>query len=168
MSFSGSGFRVHGLVAATYTPFCADGSPDLASIPAHAAELSRQGVRWIFVCGTTGEGATMSVAERCAVTEAWLAAAPAAGLSVMAHVGAEAIADTLALTAHAAAHGAGGAALAPGSAPIAAISVIAPCYNKPAGIDGVIELLARVGAAAPALPLCVPPALWLLRAPPCL
>ena len=148
-----SGFRISGLVAATFTPFKADGTLDLASIPAHCAELARQGVRWAFVCGTTGEGATMSVAERCAATEAWLAAAAPAGVQVMVHIGAESIADTLALAAHAEARRAGGPALAPGAAPVAAISAIAPTFNKPAGIDAVVELLARICVVAPSLPL---------------
>lgn len=143
------GYRLEGLVAATFTPCHADGSLDLPSVSAHAAELARQGVGIAFCTGTTGEGATMSVAERCAVTERWLEVAPATGLRVTVHVGAEAISDTLALARHAEAR----AVRAGVAGGIEAIAVIAPTYNKPPTLDALVELLALVAAAAPSLPL---------------
>lgn len=114
-----------------------------APTPPQVAELRRQGVRYAFVNGTTGEGATMSVDERKAALEAWIAAAAADGgeLTIIAHVGAEAIADTLALAAHAKAAGA------------AALATLTPTFNKPASIDLIVDLLDAVGAAAPGLPL---------------
>ena len=154
-----SSLRITGLVAAPYTPMLAAGasgcaSVDLASVPAHAAALAAQGVRWAFVCGSTGEGPTLSVSERSAVVEAWVAAAlaePAADrLRVIVHCGAESLADTLALAAHASALAArtGGAA-----SPLVALGVVAPTYNKPAGVAAVVDLLAAIAAAAPALAL---------------
>ena len=99
MDSSISLFRVTGLCAANFQSFSADGSVDLASIPLHVAELHRQGVSSVFVCGTTGESLKMSVSERKSVLSAWVASAKesaAAGnplLSIIAHVGAESIAD---------------------------------------------------------------------------
>ena len=49
-------FRIEGLVAAAFTAFRNDGSLDLAPIGAHSAMLARNGVRGVFVCGSTGEG----------------------------------------------------------------------------------------------------------------
>jgi len=149
--------RVTGLVAAPFTPMLPAGASgcaavDLGSIAAHARELAAQGVRWAFICGSTGEGPTLSVSERCAVAEAWAAAAaaePAADrLRIIVHVGAEALADTLALAAHAQA-----LAAAPGGGAVVAVGVVPPTYNKPAGVAAVVDLLASIAAAAPALAL---------------
>lgn len=150
--------HITGLVAAPYTPMLPAGTDgcaavDLSSIPAHAAELASQGVRWAFVCGSTGEGPTLSSAERMAVTEAWVKAAamPASGgLRIIVHIGAESLAETLALARHASALSAstGGAAGA-----CAALGVVPPTYNKPAGVPAVVELLAAIATAAPILPL---------------
>lgn len=133
-------FKVIGLCAAPFTPFTESRALDLPSIAAHVEELLAQGVLYAFVAGTTGEGVTMSVEERKAVLEAWIAAS-AGRLTIIAHVGSESIADVTALAAHAQAAGA------------AACAAHTPSFNKPFGLDGVVEFLARISAAAPKLPL---------------
>lgn len=139
-------FEVRGLCAAPYTPFSDDAkrAVDYDGIAEHVTTLVGQGVHYAFVNGTTGEGATMSVAERKEALSCWLKAAqlhPAGSMSIIAHVGAESIADTLDLAAHAE------AVAAP------AIAIICPTFNKPAGIPAIIELLEAVAAAAPTRPL---------------
>jgi N-acetylneuraminate lyase len=52
-----------GLIAAPFTPFGPAGRLDLDVIPRLAALLAAQGVRGAFVCGTTGEGASMTLEE---------------------------------------------------------------------------------------------------------
>lgn len=142
--FAVDAFRVTGLCAAPFTPFVDELGPCPAvafdSIAAHVEELLRQGVHYAFVCGTTGEGVTMTVAERQAVLERWIKEA-AGRLSIIAHVGAEGIADVLTLTRHAQAAGA------------AAIAAMPTCFNKPPTLDSIVDLLAAISAAAPALPL---------------
>jgi hypothetical protein len=135
-------FRVRGLCAAVYTPFTSDGrTVTLEYVPLHADELVRQGVTYAFVCGTTGEGAAMSVAERKAVLEAWITAARPRNIAVLVHVGAEAVPDALELASHAQAVGA------------AAIGIMPPVFFKPHSLDAIVSLLSDVSAAAPALPL---------------
>ena len=137
-----SQYRIDGLCAAPFTNF-ADGAVDLAAIPLHAAELICQGVRAVFVNGTTGEGYTMSGAERASTLEAWIAAAKATTppLSVIAMITAESVAESCSNAAHAARAGAN------------AISWQPSTFFKPEGVAGVMEILALVAAAAPALPL---------------
>ena len=132
MDPSVASFRVEGLCAAHFQPFdAATGDVDNAAIPLHVAELQRQGVSSVFCCGTTAEGAKMSVAERKAVLEAWVAAARASTppLVVIAHVGAESLRDA------------------------AACGLVAPSYFKPGDVGACVALLESVAAAAPALPL---------------
>jgi len=132
-------FRLSGLIAAPYTAFHADGALNLGAIANQAGLFARNGVTGAFVCGTTGEGLSLTTVERQAVTEEWLKYAGPA-LSVIVNVGHAGMADSLVLAAHAQKAGA------------AAIGCFAPCFYKPAGIDDLIRYCAVVAAAAPHLP----------------
>lgn len=126
-----------GLVAAPFTPFHADGSLNRAAIPAYARFLKQRGVSAAFVCGTTGEGASLSVNEREQVAEAWLRAGE---LPVIVHVGHTAPPDARRLSAHAEKHGA------------AAFSALAPFFFKPRNPAELADWCAAVASAAPSLP----------------
>jgi N-acetylneuraminate lyase len=128
-----------GLIAAPLTPFHADGSLNLDPVPAYARWLHQQGVSGAFVCGTTGEGVSLTMAERLQVAEHWVRAAPA-GLRVIVHVGHNALADCRQLAAHAAQIGA------------SAVACMPPVFFKPAGVAGLVNWCAAVAAAAPGLP----------------
>ena len=60
--------RFRGLIAAPFTPFNADRSINLDAIPSYARLLKANGVGAAFVCGTTGEGLSMTLEERFAVS----------------------------------------------------------------------------------------------------
>jgi N-acetylneuraminate lyase len=132
-------FPLPGLVAAPFTPFRGDGEIAFDLIPRQARTLATNGVIGAFVCGTTGEGASMTSAERRRVTEAWIAARPA-GLKIIAHVGHTSAADARALARHAQDAGAD------------AIATVAPYFFKPAGVGELVAWCAHVAAAAPKLP----------------
>ena len=63
--------RFEGLVAAAHTPFDARGALDPRTIPLQAEFLREQGNAGVFVCGSTGEGHSLSREERFAVAEGW-------------------------------------------------------------------------------------------------
>lgn len=128
-----------GLIAAPFTPFDSDGEVALATIPQLAQLLARNGVSGAFVCGTTGEGASLSSAERRAVTEAWRAATPP-GLKLAVHVGHLSLQESCALARHARQTGAD------------AIASIAPSFFKPASACELVAWCAEVAKAAPELP----------------
>ena len=48
-------FQLRGLVAATHTPFHADGQLNLAAVEKQAEHLQRNGIKIVFIGGTTGE-----------------------------------------------------------------------------------------------------------------
>ena len=131
--------KLKGLVAAPFTPMNADGSLRLASIAPYADFLVAQGVVGAFICGTTGEGFSMTVEERKAVAEAWVRAS-AGRLKVIVHVGHNCQADAAELAAHAQQCGA------------YAIASIAPNFYKPCCVEDLVGFFAPVAAAAPALP----------------
>jgi N-acetylneuraminate lyase len=129
-----------GLIAAPFTPFTSDDRPDLPGIDRLCAHLVRQGVNGAFVCGTTGEGVAMTVAERQQVAARWLACAPT-DFPVVVHAGALALGDARALAAHAECHRA------------AAVAVLAPCFLKPGSVAEVVNWIAAVASACPATPV---------------
>ncbi|PTX94497.1 dihydrodipicolinate synthase family protein [Opitutus sp. ER46] len=131
-------FRLPGLTAAPFTAFRANGEVNLDMIPQQAALLARNGVSGAFICGTTGEGASMTSTERMSIAEAWLKARQP-GLKVIVHVGHLALGDARALAAHAQAKGAD------------AIATVAPCFFKP-GANELVAWCGEVAAAAPKLP----------------
>ena len=131
--------RITGLVAAPFTPFDRDGRVNPDAIEAQARSLLRNDVRGAFICGTTGEGMSLTTAERMLVAERWRKVADRT-LRIMVHVGHNAIDDSRALAAHAQQIGAD------------AIGCMAPFFFKPARVEELVDFCAQIAAAAPQLP----------------
>jgi N-acetylneuraminate lyase len=132
--------RLHGLVAATHTPFDAEGRLHLGVLEGQAAHLHRSGVRAVFVGGTTGEGHSLSLAERRALAEEWTAVAKGSSLRIVIHVGANCLADARTLAEHAQRLGA------------SAIAAVAPSYFRPHTLDMLVECCRTIASSAPAVP----------------
>lgn len=131
--------RFRGLVAAPFTPFNVDRSLNLEVIPTYVRFLRENGVSAAFVCGTTGEGLSMTLAERRAVAEKWVQSTDAR-LPVIVHVGHTCLDEARQLTAHAATIGA------------AAVSALAPMFFKPRTVGELVDWCEAVASAAPTLP----------------
>jgi len=131
--------RIEGLIAAPFTPMHGDGGVNLAPIEAYADLLRRNGVAGVFVCGTTGESLSLTIAERMDVAARWADVA-AEGFKVIIHVGATSIEDCRALARHAAETGVFG------------IGAMGPCFFRPQTVEDLAAFCAEVAAAAPALP----------------
>ena len=131
--------RLTGLIAATYTPFQEDGSVNLDLIPAMIDYMIESGVSGFYVCGSTGEGESMSVEERKQVAAAFVSATKGR-LPVVIQVGHNSVESACELARHAAEIGAD------------AISTLPPTYFKPANVDLLIDFIARVSSSAPDLP----------------
>jgi N-acetylneuraminate lyase len=128
-----------GLIAATYTPMKGDGSLNLDAIPSIVDHLERSGVRGIYICGSTGEGVSLTGAERCAVAEAYIAAAKGR-LRTVVQVGHNSIAEARQLASHAQKVGAD------------AFSAIPPFYYKIETMQMLVDCAAQIAAGAPELP----------------
>jgi N-acetylneuraminate lyase len=129
--------RFTGLIAAPFTPFNDDGSVNLTVIPAYARFLKKRGVSAVFVCGTTGEGASLSIYEREIVAEAWIRTGE---LPVIIHVGHTSLPEARRLALHAERHKA------------AAFAALAPFFFKPRNPAELADWCAAVASAAPSLP----------------
>lgn len=131
--------KLIGLTAAPYVALNPDHSLNLEAIESQARSLVASGVSGAFVCGTTGEGVSLTTTERMAVAAQWCKVA-GPDLRVVVHVGHTALGDCHALAAHAQQIGAAG------------ISNLAPFFFKPTHLNDLVDFCSEVAAAAPALP----------------
>lgn len=131
--------RVCGLIAAPFTPFGPDGEINLDCIPGYAHVLNDSGVGGAFVCGTTGEGMSLTTEERLAVAERWQRESPEL-MKVIVHVGHNCRNDAMRLAEHAQKIDAWG------------VGCMAPPFFKPKTVNDLVAFCSEVAAAAPALP----------------
>ena len=105
-------YPVDGTIPALLTPFSEGGAEvDFELLDEHVAWLAERGVRTISPLGTTGEGPSLSLAERKHVIER-LAAHPA-GMKLLPGPGCTALPETVELSRFAVEHGAAGVLVAP-------------------------------------------------------
>ncbi len=131
--------RLSGLVAATFTPMLEDGSLNLDAVPSMVEHLCHWRVAALYVVGSTGEGVSLSSAERRAAVEAFVQAA-AGRVPIIVQVGHNSARDACEMAAHAQRVGA------------AAVSATPPSYFKPGTVDLLVRTMAEIAGAAPALP----------------
>ncbi|MGM9694108.1 MAG: dihydrodipicolinate synthase family protein [Alloprevotella sp.] len=92
--------KIIGLIDAPFTPFNENGEINLAPIPRYADMLRRNGLKGVFINGSSGEGYMLTEEERMKLAEAWVAAAPK-DFKVIVHVGSTCIKSSRRLAAHA-------------------------------------------------------------------
>ncbi len=131
---------LRGLIAAPHTPFDAQGELQLDVIERQVEHLLAEGVVAAFVCGTTGEGMSLTLEERQAVAQRWVDTSRGTRLSVIVHVGCAALRDARNLAAHAA------------RIQATAIAALAPFYHRPPHVTALVDCCRQIAAAAPALP----------------
>ncbi|MHC4640340.1 MAG: dihydrodipicolinate synthase family protein [Planctomycetota bacterium] len=131
--------RYTGLFAAVFTPMCPDGSLNPTQIQPIVDYLLGAQISGLYVCGSTGEGPSLSSEERRAVAAAYVEAA-AGKLPVVVQVGHNSLAEASALASHAQSIGAD------------AISALPPSYFKFSSLDTLIDCLSEIASAAANLP----------------
>jgi len=102
------------------------------------------GLKYVFICGTTGEGVSLTKDERKNIANVWSQTTKTLGLQLIVHVGAESVADAVELAAHAEALG------------VYAIASIPPVFFKPATIPNLVSTMVSqqraIAAGAPRTP----------------
>jgi len=109
--------KFKGVIVALYSCFDKTDSVDCAAVRKMCRFYAGTGVKGLYVCGSTGEGLLMSVAER-QQTLAAVMAEVGTEMTIIAHVGALATRDSIALAQHAETAGAH------------ALSAIPPAYYR--------------------------------------
>ncbi len=153
--------RIIGLIDAPFTPMKPNGDINPDVIPAYAAMLAKNGLKGVFINGSSGEGYMLTPEERKTLAEAWVKAAPE-GFKVIVHVGSCCLREAAELARHAEQIGAWG------------IGSMAPPFPKIGRIEELVLYCEAIAGAAPSLPFyyyhipafngCFLPMLELLKA----
>jgi N-acetylneuraminate lyase len=130
-----------GLIAAPFTPFDVKGELNLSVIPDYYRFLKSNGVTGAFICGSTGEGVSLTLAEKKIVAEAWAACSNHdQDFRVMMFLGGTCIADCIDLAKHAYEIG------------LYAVSFTAPFYFKPANAAMLAQSCKAIADQVPDMP----------------
>lgn len=127
------------MIAATFSPMDEHKKVAVEKIPFMVDRLIQKGIKGIFVCGSTGEGPSLTTDERKILTEAFIDAA-AKRIKVFVHVGHNSVEEAKGLATHAQKAGAD------------FISATPPSYFKIGSIASLINCLSEIAAGAPDLP----------------
>lgn len=131
--------KIVGLIDAPFTPFKENGDVNLDPIPAYAQMLAKNGLKGVFINGSSGEGYMLTSEERMQIAEAWMAAAPK-DFKVIVHVGSCCVRESRRLAEHAQKIGAWG------------IGAMAPPFPKVGRIEELAKYIEEIACGAPDLP----------------
>ncbi|HSV11169.1 MAG TPA: dihydrodipicolinate synthase family protein [Hanamia sp.] len=133
--------HLEGLVAAPFTPMKKDGSLNTYLIPSYYQFLKQNKVTGAFICGSTGEGVSLTMQEKKDCTKAWADCTKNdSDFKVMLLVGGTCIADCVELAKYAQEAG------------IYAVSFTAPFYFKPADAATLAACCKEIADAVPEMP----------------
>ena len=130
---------IQGIIPATITPMHPNGEINYGFIPDQVAYLKESGVSALFINGTTGEFASLTMQERIKLAEAYQKIAEHV-LPIIIHVGHNCILDAQQLTVHASQIGA------------AAVSFAPPSYFKLDDVNTLIKVCDKIMAKTPHMP----------------
>lgn len=131
--------KIKGLINAPFTPMLANGDVNVNPIPAYAEMLVKNGLKGVFINGSSGEGYMLTIGERKKVAEAWMKVAPKE-FKVIVHVGSCCLRESAELARHAERIGAWG------------IGAMAPPFPKIGRIEELVKYCEEIASAAPSLP----------------
>jgi putative N-acetylneuraminate lyase len=131
--------KIIGLIDAPFTPFHANGEVNLEPIERYAQMLQHNGLKGVFINGSSGEGYMLTTEERMQLAERWVSVAPA-GFKVIVHVGSCCLKESVALARHAEKIGAWG------------VGAMAPPFPKIGRVEELVDYCAAIAEAAPSLP----------------
>jgi len=131
--------KIKGIIPAVFTPMKEDGSIYLDQIPKLVEQLIIDGVSAFYVCGSTGEGFSLTTEERMEVAKRYVESAKKR-LPVIINVGHNSIKEAQKLSEHAQKIGAD------------AFSAVPPSYFPISSLENLVECVSEITAAAPKLP----------------
>ena len=127
--------KINGLIAAPYTPMSNTGKINPMIIPNYSEFLKKKGIKGVFICGTTGEGLSLSIEERFIIANEWIKQ-KSPEFKVIIHVGTTSLEQSKSLAIHAQKIGAD------------AISTMAPMFLKPNNINNLVKFCKEIAKEA--------------------
>ena len=131
--------KIKGLIDAPFTPFYSNGEVNYEPIERYAAMLKNNGLKGVFINGSSGEGYMLTEEERMKLAEAWMKAAPS-DFKVIVHVGSTCVKTSRRLAEHAQNIGAFG------------IGAMATPFPKVGRIEELVKYCEEIAVGAPQLP----------------
>ena len=131
--------KIKGLIDAPFTPFHANGDVNMQPIEGYANMLYKNGLKGVFINGSSGEGYMLTTEERMQLAEKWVSAVHK-DFKVIVHVGSCCLRESQKLAKHAAALGVYG------------IGAMAPPFPKIGRIEELVKYCETIASAAPELP----------------
>ena len=132
--------KLTGLISAPFTPMNEDGSVNVGKIKDFADYvIASKCVDGVFICGTTGESASLTTAERKTIAEEWMKHS-GNKLKIIVHVGGTSMFQSVELARHAQEIG------------TYAIGSIAPFFFKPDNVEDLVQYFKPIAAGADKLP----------------
>ena len=131
--------KIKGLINAPFTPFDAKGEVNLEPIEAYAKMLQKNGLKGVFINGSSGEGYMLTEEERMMVAERWMEVSPK-DFKVIVHVGSTCVKQSHKLAVHAQEIGAFG------------IGAMASPFPKAGRVEELVKYCEEIACGAPNLP----------------
>lgn len=131
--------KIKGLIDAPFTPFDAEGNVNLEPIERYAYMLKMNGMKGVFINGSSGEGYMLTDDERKMLAEEWIKYADD-DFKVIVHVGNCCVRSARELARHAQEIGAWG------------IGAMAPPFPKIGRVEELVKYIEEIASAAPELP----------------
>ena len=131
--------KIKGRIDAPFTPFYPNGEVNLEPIAAYAAMLKKNGLKGVFINGSSGEGYMLTDEERKRLAEEWIKYADA-DFKVIVHVGSCCVKASRELARHAAEIGAWG------------IGAMATPFPKIGRVEELVKYVEEIASVAPQLP----------------
>lgn len=131
--------KITGLINAPFTPFYENGEVNYEPIERYAQLLVKNGLKGVFINGSSGEGYMLTEEERMKLVERWMQVAPP-DFKVLVHVGSTCVKSSKKLAAHAQEIGA------------FATGAMASPFPKVGRIEELVKYCEEIAAGAPNLP----------------
>jgi len=134
--------KVEGLIAAPHTPINENGRIDTGMVPAYFEYLKAQGVKGIFLNGTTSEGYHLAREFRLVMLQHWCQAARGSDFKIFLFAGHLSLVESAALAKDASKFD-----------EVSGIALSAPFFQKPASLSLLIDSVEQVARQVPQKPV---------------
>ncbi len=132
--------RIKGMVVAPFTGFTEDGSVDLSKVSLQYRYYRDNEISGAFVCGTTGEGSSLTMDERKMLFDEWARCRSDRDFALIAFLGGTSLKECVELALYAEKCG------------MDAVAMTAPYYQKASDVDDLCECCRQVASAVPQMP----------------
>lgn len=131
--------KIKGLIDAPFTPYKDNGEINYEIIPRYAEMLRKNGLKGVFINGSSGEGYMLTTDERKKLAETWIKE-KRPDFKIIVHVGSCCVKDSRELARHAQEIGADG------------VGAMAPPFPKINRIEELVDYISEIASGALSLP----------------